>query len=362
MPRSSSVTVSSRQHEARLTPEQERFRYLIREIEAVRKARAVWDKTVSKFRSEHTQRLQPLRASLRQLSRDTVTAIDGLLEETSWSRMDRTALRHILCATADALLAGNPDDAVLKELFDKHSEASFDTLKQEEMQLLKEEAEELTGLDLGDDADIRTEEELVQRMYEEMAAREAAEEANRSAHSRRRRESAASQRSAAAAQLVRQSLREIYRKLASAVHPDRESDPQRREAKNALMQKINQAYAANELLTLLEVQMEIGESDAEQLGKMSSQRLKQYNKLLGQQLQEAKTALRDAEAAFRMDFGLTNSGDIRPQKLTLITQRQARAIREEITRQREFLSLLSNRAATKRWLREQRRYGFDADF
>ena len=362
MSRKSSLTTSSHKSEARLTPEQERFRYLIRQIENVREAQAAWEKIVGKFRREHAQRLQPLRTSLRDLSRETVVTIDRLLDESTWSRVDRTALRQILCAMADALLAATPDDAGLKELFDKHSDASFDAVKREEMQRLKEEAEELTGLDLGDEADLRTEEDLIQRMYEQMAARETAEEASRFTDAQRRRESAANKRRETATQLVRQSLREIYRKLASAVHPDRESDLQRREEKNALMQRINQAYAANDLLTLLEVQIQLGQSDPDQIGKMSSQRLKQYNKLLAQQLEEAKAKLRQLEAAFREDFDLDTTSKISADNLNLVIQRQARAIRAEIARQKEFLSLLSNKAAIKRWLKDQRRFASEMDF
>lgn len=326
---------------------------MIGQIETLRKTRSSWDRTVDKFRIEHTQRLQPLRISLRDLSRGTVVAIDRLLDDSHWSRADRAALRQILCATADALLAAQPDDAQLRALFDKHSEASFDAVKQEEIQLLREEAEELTGLDLGDETDIRTEEDLIQRMYEKMAERDAAEEERASTRSHQRQQSASNKRTEAAAQMVKQSLREIYRKLASAVHPDRESDPRRREEKNALMQRINQAYAASDLLALFELQVEIGLGD-DPIGKVSSQRLKQYNKLLAQQLEEAKATLRELQSAFRADFGLDPGTELNPQRFNLAIQRQARAIRAEIVRQKEFLGLLSNRAATKRWLKDQR--------
>ena len=250
MSRKSAISLVPRAPKAKLTAEQERFRYLIAQIQTARTAHATWERTAGKFRAEHTQRLQPLRASLRELSRGTVVEIDRLLGESGWSRVDRVALRQILWVTADALLAANPDDLELRELFEKHSERDFDAVKQEEMQRLREEAEELTGLDLGDDDDIRTEEELVQRMYERMAEREAAEEERESARARERRHTAEEKRKEAAAQLVRQSLREIYRKLASAVHPDREADAKKREEKNALMQRINQAYAANDLMAL----------------------------------------------------------------------------------------------------------------
>jgi hypothetical protein len=361
MPRTS-LSISSRSSTVRLTPEQERFRYLIRQVETVRAARAAWEKTSGKFRTEHSQRLQPLRATLRDVSRGTVLAIDGLLDLSGWSQADRVTLRQMLCATADALLAAIPDDAELRALFDKHSDASFADLRQEEIELLKEKAQEMTGLDLGDDTDIRTEEELVQRMYEKMAQREAAEEDERTETSRQHRDSAQKKRSEAAAQLVRQSLREIYRKLASAVHPDRESDPRLRDEKNALMQRINQAYAANDLLALFELQIEVGHTDIDQISAANAQRLKQYNKLLAQQLKDARSELRELEQGFRMDFGLDTGGELNVSKLNLLTQRHGRELRAEIARQKELLALLSNRTATKRWLKEQRRFGMDDDF
>ena len=57
-------------------------------------------------------------------------------------------------------------------------------------------------------------------------------------------------------------VREIFRKLASALHPDRETDPGERARKTALMQRANVAYAANDLLGLLELQFEVDQIDA----------------------------------------------------------------------------------------------------
>ena len=53
-----------------------------------------------------------------------------------------------------------------------------------------------------------------------------------------------------------QSIREIFRKLASALHPDRETDRKGCEVKTALILQVNRAYAGNDLLTLLELQIE----------------------------------------------------------------------------------------------------------
>jgi hypothetical protein len=41
----------------------------------------------------------------------------------------------------------------------------------------------------------------------------------------------------------------------------------------------------------------------------------------------------------------------------LLIQQRAREIRGHVTQQKHFLEVLANKAATKRWLKEQRRFG-----
>lgn len=363
MPGQKSLQISSRTSGTRLTLEQERFDYLIGQLEKLRKVRAEWEANIFQFRQENAQKLAPLRASLVAVCRESVLALDRLIDQPGWSRADRAALREMLCGTAGPLLEMNESDEELKTLFDKHSAVDFDSAKQEELQQLKAAAEEVIGFNFDDAEGIRSEEDLVQRMYEEMAAREAAAQAGQTAKTQRRRKSAAQKRSEDNAQLARQSLREIYRKLASAVHPDRESDLQRREEKNALMQRINQAYAHNDLLTLFEIQIQIEQLDAGDIGRMSTQRLRQYNKLLSEQLETQRAAIREMEASFCMDHGLQASSGLDPRRLGQVTLRQARKMRAEITQQQQFLRVLADKAATKRWLKQQRRWArVDDDF
>lgn len=361
MSRRTSLQISTPAVSARLTPEQERFNFLIAQIEKARAARMEWEAAVAVFHQNRLQKLQPLHDSLSSASRESVFALDRLLDQTGWSRAERAELREILRGTADVLLELNGADEQIKALYDKHSEVDFDTAKQDELQRLKAEAEEFTGMDLGDDEGILSEEDLVERVYREMAAREAENAAQQDAKAPRRRESAAKRRGEDSAQLARQSLREIYRRLASAVHPDREPDPARREEKNALMQRINQAYAANDLLTLFEAQMQIEQLDAGAIAKVSQQRLRQYNRLLAEQLTKSKETVRELKFAFYMDHGPEQSSDLQPHNLMRVIQRQARRLRAEIAQQQQFLRVLASKASTRRWLKQQRRFGYGDD-
>ena len=340
----------------RSTPEQERFRYLLRQVEQARLAQTAGEAKALKFRQEHSEKLQPLRAEFRSVCRAQVLAMDSLLDQSGWSRAERSTLREMLRENAEALLSVHGSDAELQALFDKHSQVDYQTAKREELERLKAQAEEMTGMELGDGEGIDSEDDLVQRVYERMKAAEDAE-----LNGGRRGHSAGSGRAANAAQQAKQSLREIYRKLASAVHPDRESDPQRRAEKTALMQRINQAYSANDLLTLFQMQLELEQIDAESLDAISAQRLKQYNKLLAEQLKSVNAAISDLETGLSMDFNLERGVSLNPQRLRQFTVRQARQLRAEIAREQQFLTVLANKTSTRRWLKQRDRFMRDDD-
>jgi hypothetical protein len=73
------------------------------------------------------------------------------------------------------------------------------------------------------------------------------------------------ERHAVEADQLKQSVRDIFRKLTSQLHPDREPDAAERARKTALMQRVNVAYAANDLLALLELQLEVEQIDQAEL-------------------------------------------------------------------------------------------------
>lgn len=333
------------------TPGQDRFRYLIDQIEKMKRARVDWDELVVAFKASDAERVHPLRATLRQVTRETVLLIDQLLDQKGWSRVDQGALKDIACYTAEALLRATPQDDEIRTIFDRHSSQSFQELKQEEIEDLKQDAKEYMGIDL-DDADIASEDDLVERVYEHMKNDEARQRESSAEH----RKSSGQQRAEADARTAKQFLREIYRKLASVVHPDREADAARRAEKTELMQRINRAYATNDLLTLLEAQLRLELIDPDHVSKISGKRLQHFNRLLSQQLEAAKAELRSLQEAFRLDYGLPPGPAINARDLHLVTQRRARELRAHIQQQKRFLEMLGNKSATKRWLKEQRRF------
>lgn len=344
------LLISSRTSDSALTPEQKRFNALIRQIEQARRALAAWQENLPPFHQTYVQVVLPLQNSFVAARRERAFALDALLGQPGWTRAERATLRELICDTAGELLEIDEDDAALKALFDKYSEVDFDTDKQQDLQVMKEMTEMFTGLDLGDSADIRTDEDLFQRLSEAAAANEA----RRAPRAKRRRKTATEQRREVETQLATQSVREIYRKLVSALHPDREHDPAHREAKTAMMQKINQAYEANDLLTLLEMQLQIEQVDTRQIASASVQRLKHYNKVLAEQLAGLKAEVERLEHGFRIEFAVEPGSAVNPRKLGGLIDERTRLLRAELAGQQRNAHILGDRIATKRWLKEQR--------
>ena len=89
----------------------------------------------------------------------------------------------------------------------------------------------------------------------------------------------------------------------SALHPDREPDAAVRHRKTLLMQRVNQAYDGNDLLTLLSLQLEIEQIDAAHLACVPPQRLDHYIQILREQLAGLESELERHVAPFRLMLG-----------------------------------------------------------
>ncbi len=75
----------------------------------------------------------------------------------------------------------------------------------------------------------------------------------------------------------------------------REQDEQKKQEKTVLMQQANQAYEANDLLTLLNLQIQLGQQHNL---SFANQQLKAYNLLLEEQLETLQMQVDDIIYSF----------------------------------------------------------------
>jgi hypothetical protein len=83
-------------------------------------------------------------------------------------------------------------------------------------------------------------------------------------------------------------LKSLFKQLAKAFHPDLEPDPLLKEHKKVWMQRLNTAYAANDLREMLQLEMEWLGEEATNLATAGDEKLKVYCMVLKEQIADLK--------------------------------------------------------------------------
>lgn len=315
-----------------LSAQQSRFNALVQDVANWRAALADWKE---RFERLH-QAVEPLRREFHAAWRDWVLALEDASHHPELTRREQAQLVELMRDAASALLQVDGDDAIAELAKPPQDEPPP---AQPRPQVAAAEASDEDLQHLADD-------------WERHAAAAAAQRAEWAA---RRRSAAALRRSKQAAQEVSQSLRDVYRRLASAVHPDREPDADVRARKTALMQQANEAYAAGNLLALMELQLQAEELDAAHLAAVDQRRLGHFVTILQEQLADLQAEVRRLEGDFRAAVGAPPGHGLQPRKADRLISQEAQALRGEVELLRRQIKGLGDVEAMKDWLRAQRR-------
>lgn len=364
--------------EPALSKEQKTFNSRMQQIEKLRARLAAWDEATIDYQREYTAKLIPLLDRAFKLEVNLAHTLDRTFAFKGLTKTERHLLQEIVCELTAELLE-EVDDPDLKALYNKHGRADYDVEERQRVDGMKDLFHDMFGIDLGADGKIESMDDLIDRAHARLAqeaqraqageaAREEAQTQTGSGEEKRarRKKSARQQerevRAAAEAKATDLSIRDIYRKLASALHPDREPDPAERERKTALMQRINQAYDRRDLLQLLELQLELEHIDRDHLARLSEDRLRHYNAVLKDQIDELKGGLLRVEYEFRMRFGIDPFARLKPETVLRDLADDVRAMQRQIREHERELSLLGDVKGVRSWLKEMRLRRIEDDF
>ncbi|KTB73995.1 MULTISPECIES: J domain-containing protein [Pseudomonas] len=345
-----------------LSAGQKKFNTLMEKLEARRKLLQQWLVISTTCEKLWVEELVPMLSEQAENEITKLRLLDVAFDQFRLSKKDRATLLEIICVMTMSLMGGEHDEE-LKQLYFKYTGSDYDEDERLQNQLLKSSLEEELGVELGDDVDLNSIDDVTQHIVDlnsiddvtqhiEEKLREQAEQAQSTQKPRKptaseiRREQEEAEGS--------QSLREIYRKLASALHPDREQDADERERKTALMQRVNEAYENDNLLALLQMQMEIEQIDQTHIDNITDKRLKHFNRILSEQLRELEDEIHDRKMLIREQFLMDPYEDIRPKTVNAKCAKQLKAIREHLDDAQDELDALTDPKSLKAWLRDQR--------
>ena len=315
-PQTKALSIATTTDQTTLSKGQKTFNNLIKKIEVRRSKLAAWQEIAPLYQQRYNSELLPLVEIEKNLKVEFVYLLDSACEQKGLTAAERRKVADIITELAASLIA-NRDDDELKEIYNKHSGFDFDSQESETANEIMFEA--MTGVDPGDDFNDSTLEEFIKRAQERMQEHEAGQEEILQAQAAQRatRKKTAKQLAKEAQQKAEElevdlSIREVYRKLVSALHPDRETDPREHERKTVLMQRVNQAYDKKNLLLLLELQLELEHIDQTTISNLSETRLKHCTKILKEQLAELEQEILSTEDMFKARYGIEQFAQLYP--------------------------------------------------
>ena len=282
-----------------LTRTQKQFNKLIDKLGSQRRELARWQAFKQAYHARLAKDYQPLATRLRDKRKAMVALLDRALDDPSLGKRQRDKVREILCTLLDELLT-EAEDAELISMHDKHSQVSYADEQEQRLEALRTQAAKEYGLNVDAYEGEASPDEFADWVDDQMRAAATEEQTPPPPRKKSARALAREALREQTAEGGTRAVRDVFRRLASELHPDREPDAVERGRKTELMKQVNQAYKASDLLALLELQLSIEQIDQSSLAGLAEDRLKHYCHVLEEQSQSLREEFAELIAPFTM--------------------------------------------------------------
>ena len=304
---------------------------------------------IDQHRRLYNSTIPVLQKKQDSLRRAMVLWLDQRLKGEGLTARHERQIRRLICSIAmEFALAG---DRVMRALHDVHSEESLADIERAQAAEAQAYLKEAMGEEFGEDKVFENLDDVLHAKFDFM--RKEAEARARNREARRAKKKKQSPADLQAADDVESALRSLYRKLASALHPDRESDEEVREQKTQLMSQANKAYERRDLLALLELQTQAQLPEATLTSALARKKLAALTDLMRERLTALHREIRDIELQATSEFVLPASMMIHETSLKHHLNSRKREMLLELRRLNEELTSVKTDAGLKRWLKEQ---------
>ena len=332
-----------------LTKEQKALNALIKKLEARRARLLEWNEAIPRFRQGYVNDLLPLQTQELELNIGLASALDRAYGQKGITKTERRKLSAMIVDLAEEVLTDR-DHAEMKALYNQHSESDFDAEQAAERDEMKSVLEGIFGVELEDD-DLDSPELVMERLHSHFQAQSGAERLQPKPRKKSAKALAREAQREAEEKQMSQSIRDVYRSLVRALHPDREPDPVERERKTVLLQEVNDAYDKGNLLKLLELQLQLEQIDASHLAGLAPQRLKHYTEILKKQLGELEKEIKHVEFGFAEEFGLSPFERLEPKKIMQLIASDTIVLNNRLAQLKHCLSVTGDLKQLKAWLK-----------
>lgn len=265
------------QPDTELSPQQRKLNRLIDKIEQQQLELKQWQQAQEQIQQYTRQTLMPVYHELHTVLFQQLEQLWKHLHEAEFSKAEATQLdvkiQYLTAYLTDSQSLSKQQAEIVDEIYNYYQQHI------EHSQARKNKKQSIKDVELYF-ADDDTSDQAASENFEEWDS-EKYSQAREQAKLKRQQEKLEQ-----AAKLAEQSLKTVYLKIAATIHPDREPDETKKVEKTELLQRANEAYAAQDLFYLLKLQIQIEQNRGVSQKGLSSEQLKFYQLALDLQSQK----------------------------------------------------------------------------
>ncbi|HEX8428340.1 J domain-containing protein [Hymenobacter sp.] len=315
------------------TPAQQAFREAVQQVEGLRQRLRDLQAEQADARRRYWQQVGPAARTVVEARRALFAPLENALLQPYFSRKEERQITEFIVGNARSLhnrFGEDTSDIVLKYTPSRRAAAEAEAAPTEEKtaDFIPDPASDLPPHEQAA-AHARTRRKTKAQKAQEVAAKTAREEQQR----------------------LLSNTKTLYRQLARTHHPDLERDPTIQAHKTALMQRITEAYEANDLYTLLQLLSESGPSTG-----ADDDVLTRYTQALHQQQFELKQQLNKLKYG---DNGFSGSSGSSGKKREAELRQLKRHLRAEAEYLEQIFRLIQDPEGLREVLRELSATGHD---
>jgi hypothetical protein len=347
---SASVAMALTLQSAKLSPEQQRFNKLLLQVEKLSQQTEQLQALADRYIPLLGSTLSPLVQEHSRYKRAMVISLHERLQRSGLTATQRRQASRLICGMSQPYAMQG--DVEMQTIHDSYSDQTIAQTQQDAADETRALLEDYFGTDIAGADEHSSPEDMLRAAMAQARAREAADDAKRAAR-KTKRSTGKKQVEAEQKELdAHSALKTIYRQLASALHPDRESDDAVRIEKTALMGRVNAAYERRDLLSLLRLQLESEHVDSSRLSSLASERVVAMSRLLKEQANALKDDVAQLEGMIGHHFGVY-AGQITEAALKRYIAAEKSALETVLDTMREDARTVQDDALLKRWLKQQ---------
>lgn len=260
-----------------LSPQQRKLNRLIDKIEQQQLELKQWQQAQEQIQQYTRQTLMPVYQELHAVLFQQLEQLWKHLHEAEFSKAEATQLdvkiQYLAAYLKDSQSLSRQQAEIVDDIYNYYQQHI------EHNQARKNKKQSAEEIELFFDEENNSE-QIASEDFEEWDS-EKYSQAREQAKLKRQQEKLEQ-----AAKLAEQSLKTVYLKIAATIHPDREPDKTKKVEKTELLQRANEAYAAQDLFYLLKLQIQIEQNRGVSQKGLSAEQLKFYQLALDLQSQK----------------------------------------------------------------------------